>query len=111
MRTARITFALLLVAILSLGSAAAVGAQDQDYPPTTPTSEVLDETDEINETDDGEVGSVGTDVAGGEQPEVLGSQTSRLPVTGGDLVGLAVLGTGAVVLGAVLVVRRRHADA
>jgi hypothetical protein len=66
-----------------------------------------------------------TDYVGGQSPQVRGVEVSRapagqgapdaggagLPVTGGDVVGLTLLGAGAVALGTVLVRRGRTASA
>lgn len=77
----------------------AASAQTTDYP-GSPPPEVQGE-------------SISRDLpqVPGEKAQVLGENLSRgggsLPVTGGDIAGLAVLGLGAVVTGSVLVRRSR----
>lgn len=123
MRTIRYILATLAVATLVIAPAVSAGAQTgDDYPATTPTSQVLGEGDEPDGGDGGDDGGVGGigdqpggDVAGdtaapGGDTEVLSSGSSRLPVTGGDIVGLAVIGLAAIGIGTALVLRRRHAE-
>ena len=93
----RHAFATMAGATLLLGASASA-AVAQDYPGgTTPPGEVLSETDDRPD----EV--LGTTTA---RPEAAAAQT--LPVTGGDLAGLAVVGVSLVGLGTVVVRRSRR---
>ena len=112
----RRTLSLVVVVFsLTLLGATAAGAQE--------TTDVYGETpgQELPPVDENPDGGVLPEVlkpgAGGPAavatPEVAGRQVSRagLPVTGGDVVGLAALGGGAVLAGALLVAYRRRQTA
>lgn len=97
MRIVRTTLVALLAAVLSFGMLAGVAAAG-DYPVSPPSSQVLN---------DG-----GSNPTGGSQPktQVLNSSSS-LPVTGGDVIGLVVIGAAAVGIGVGLTTYRRRAVA
>lgn len=84
------------IAVLALVAAPAVA---QEVYPDTPPEEV--EGDVVVQTP--------TDVEQPDDVEVAGDVVTRsLPVTGGDLLGLAAMGAGAIAVGAVLVAQRRR---
>lgn len=112
--------AILLSAMAVVIWPAAAGAQDDPYISPSPEVEVLEETlvpespevlgDQIGPAADA---GAAADVAGaaesaGQEPEVLGSV---LAFTGGDALGLLVIGGVAIALGGVLVLNRRRAEA
>lgn len=93
---------------IALGGGVA-GAQVDTYEETPP--QVIDDGATPGQVDGDEM------VAGEAAADVRGSvvqnarTSSTLPVTGGDLAGLTVLGAGAVATGAALVLHRRRAEA
>lgn len=92
------------VTALLLGVPTTVAAAQEPYPGGTTPSSVLSESDDRPD----EV--LGT-TAGRAEPAAAaaaGAQQS-LPVTGGDLVGLAAIGAGLVGVGALVVRRSRRA--
>lgn len=99
MRTIRIVLstiaAVLMVGALSVGVAAAQA--DENYPIDDTETKVIDDTEVKGDTTE-------------KATEVLSGNTSSLPVTGGDVVGLAIVGFGALALGGVLVQRSRSAQ-
>lgn len=99
MRTVRIMLTALLALALSMSvfaGVAAAGSAGEDYPPTKPSNQVLDN-------------SVTKPVAK-PTTQVLNSSAS-LPVTGGDVVGLTLLGVGLVGVGVAFTTYRRRAAA
>jgi len=97
----------LAVAVaLALAVSAPVAAAAQDYPGgTVPPNEVLG-----NQQQRGETLPTQAERTGGGT--VAGAAENRtLPVTGGDLLGLSVLGAGLVGGGAVVVARTRRRPA
>ena len=105
MRTIRLLIATIAVVVAFAGvGAAAAGAQD--YPlPEPPTGGVLPDSEN---TDTPEV--AGDTVAPLAQQPAVRSGVAGLPVTGGDLLALTILGAGAVGVGLVLVRTRRTAS-
>lgn len=95
MRTIRLAIMAMLALVLSVGALSGVAAAGDQYPPDPPPT-VLD---------DSVVGS-----GGGSAPKVLNSSAS-LPVTGGDVVGLTILGLGLVGVGVAFTTYRRRAEA
>lgn len=97
-----------LIFSLGLGIAGlallAAPATAQQYPETPPV-DVL--PDEVEPPAQGEPPAEDVD---GDETEVAGDVVTRgsLPVTGGDLLGLAAIGAGAVAVGGVLVAQRRR---
>lgn len=121
-------------------TAGPAGAQSDDYPVTTPTSSIAPDDVDVDSDEtcaegdeaaadgdaaaaDGDaaavdgVGDPGSDdcvlASGAARSEVLSSgvgNASALPVTGGDLVGLTIIGAAMVLLGLGLVARRRNLE-
>lgn len=101
--------------ILTLGLGMAVvallcgPAAAQQYPETPPV-DVLPDDGAPPDAVGNPPAQVG-DVGGVDDVQVAGDVVTRsrsLPVTGGDVVGLAAIGAGAVALGGVLVAQRRR---
>lgn len=97
-----LTFCALVVAAALTLVSPATAQQDPGYPDVPPT-EI--EEDEV-------VPPPGTpDDSDDDDEQVLGDGTGEsLPVTGGDVVGLAAIGAAAIGIGVVLVAWRRQAD-
>lgn len=133
-RTTRRFLHVMCVAIVALAvTAGPAGAQSDDYPVTTPTSSIAPDDVDVDSDEtcaegdeaaaDGDaaavdgVGDPGSDdcvlASGAARSEVLSSgvgNASALPVTGGDLVGLTIIGAAMVLLGLGLVARRRNLE-
>lgn len=89
-----------------------------EQPTTPPGGELPNEGEapgggEAGAPGEAETGGGGEVAAGGAETGAAGAAapSGTLPVTGGDIAGLALIGAGAVAAGAVLVRRSRRADA
>jgi len=113
MLISKIAAALMAFALALLAPATLAAAQTDDYVGGNP--------DEIDTGVPGGVGSGGDEApAGGEAttggagqaeaPGAAAAPSGSLPVTGGDVLGLTLLGLGAVATGAVLVRRSGRAE-
>ena len=97
---------------LGLGVPTAASAQEACYPncppPTVPNN--IEGTGEARGTGEPGPGTPGTPtrVGGTEQSRDTRSGTGTLPVTGGDIVGLTLIGLGAVAVGTVMTRRSRR---